>query len=130
MRGSSARSLCTLAVFVLAALVLGASSAAAQPSIVNGVVKDGSGGGYPLYARIDITGPDYSATIFNDPLSGYYSIGVPDGATYHFVVTSQIPGYNGGVADVPVNVEIVTDPPGIVQNFDLHADGALCNAPG
>ena len=62
MRGRSARSLFAIAVLALGALVLGASGAAAQSSIVNGVVKDGSGGGFPLYARIDITGPDYSTT--------------------------------------------------------------------
>jgi hypothetical protein len=131
MRGSSARSVFAIAILVVGALVLGASGAAAQSSIVNGVVKDGSGGGFPLYSRIDVTGPDYSATIFNDPLNGYYSISLPDGASYHFVVTSQIPGYNTGVADVPVNVpEITTDPPGIVQNFDLTVDAGLCIAPG
>ncbi len=131
MRGCSRGSVFTIAVLVLGALVLGVSGAAAQSSIVNGVVKDGSGGGFPLYARIDVTGPDYSNTIFNDPLTGYYSISLADGATYHFVVTSQIPGYNQGVADVPVNVpDIVNDPPGIVANFDLTVDSGLCIAPG
>ena len=130
MRGSSARSLFAIAAIAIGALVLGASGLLAQSSIVNGVVKDGSGEGFPLYARLDITGPSFSATIFNDPVTGYYSISLPDGATYHFVVTSQIPGYNPGIADVPVNVEIANDPPGIVQNFDLHVDSGLCIAPG
>jgi len=70
MRGSSRRSLFTLAVLVLSALVLGVSGAAAQSSIVNGVVKDGSGGGFPLYARIDITGPDYSVAFDSDSIDG------------------------------------------------------------
>lgn len=130
MRGRSARSLFTIAAIFAGALVLGASSLAAQSSIVNGVVSDGSGGGFPLYAQLEITGPGFSATIFNDPVSGYYSISLPDGATYHFVVTSQIPGYNPGSADVDVNLPVAEDPPGIVANFALTVDAGLCIAPG
>ena len=131
MRGRSAKSFFAIAAVVVGALILGASGASA--SIVNGVVKDGSGGGFPLYARLDISGPGFDTTIFNDPLTGYYSIDLPDGASYHFVVTSQIPGYNQGAADVAVNVPATQspeDPPGIVVNFDLTVDAGLCIAPG
>ena len=128
MRGRSAKRLFAIAAVVVGVLLIGASSASA--SIVNGVVKDGSGGGWTLYARLHITGPEFDATIYNDPLTGYYSIDLPDGATYHFTVVSQIPGYNPGIADVDVNVAATDDPPGIVQNFDLGADASVCTAPG
>ncbi len=50
-----------------------------EPSLsvlVNGVVKDGSGQGWPLYAKIVISGPSGfpGATRFTDPVTGYYSI--------------------------------------------------------
>ncbi len=48
-------------------------------------MKDGSGGGWPLYANIKITGP--GAPTFNiqtDPVTGYYSIVLVQGLTYTF----------------------------------------------
>ena len=45
-------------------------------SLLNGVVRDGSGGGWPLYARV--TGQRLrsfgSTTLFTDPVTGYYGI--------------------------------------------------------
>ena len=104
--------------------------------VVNGVVKDGSGAGWPLYAKIDITGPAGfpGATVYTDPVTGYYSLPLPAGFTYHFVITSQIPGYNQTVADVNVPVPGVrnspNDPPGFVANFSLTVDAGVCIAPG
>jgi hypothetical protein len=103
--------------------------------LVNGVVKDGSGGGWPLYARIDITGPAGfpGATLYTDPQNGYYSITLAAGYTYHFVVTSQIPGYNVLAQDVDVPIPPArspSDPPGVVANFSLTVDAGLCIAPG
>ncbi|HEY7031048.1 MAG TPA: carboxypeptidase regulatory-like domain-containing protein, partial [Thermomicrobiales bacterium] len=103
--------------------------------VVNGVVKDGSGAGWPLYARIDITGPEGfpGATLYTDPKLGYYSITLAAGFTYHFVVTSQIPGYNVLSQDVNVPVPVLQlpdDPPGFVANFSLTVDAGVCTAPG
>src|SRR5262249_23981263 len=80
--------------------------------LVNGTLKDGSGAGWPLYARLDITGPNGfpCATLYTDPLNGYYSITLPAGFTYHFVVTSLIPGYNVLSQDVNVPVPPVRAP--------------------
>lgn len=102
--------------------------------VVNGTVKDGSGAGWPLYSRIDLTGPNGfpPTTLFTDPVSGYYSITLPAGFTYTFTVTSQIPGYNALVMDVfvPVPGSAPTDPPAFVQNFTLTVNAAACVAPG
>ena len=38
--------------------------------VVNGIVKDGSGAGFPLYARIDITGPPASRARRSTPTRG------------------------------------------------------------
>ena len=103
-------------------------------TIMNGVVKDGSGGNWPLYARLDITAKGFSDTLFTDPVSGYYSLTIPAGFTYHVLVTSVIPGYNPKVADVFVPVPAAApaphDPLAFVQNFNLTVDAALCTAPG
>ena len=106
-------------------------------TVVNGVVKDGSGAGWPLYAKLDITGPVGfpPTTVYTDPVSGYYSLVVPAGFTYHFVVTSQIPGYNPASGDVVVPVpgsghHAPNDPPGFVANWNLTVDAGVCNAPG
>ena len=40
-------------------------------------VKDGSGHGWPLYARLEVSGPirlSRSKALFTDPVTGYYSI--------------------------------------------------------
>jgi hypothetical protein len=103
--------------------------------LVNGTVKDGSGAGWPLYARIDITGPPGfpGATLFTDPNNGYYSITLAAGYVYHFMITSLLPGYNVLQQDVNVPIPPLrspNDPPGVVANFLLTVDAGLCIAPG
>ena len=58
--------------------------------LVNGVVKDGSGQGWPLYAKIVVSGPSGfpGATLFTDPVTGYYSITLVAGADYAFAVSA------------------------------------------
>jgi hypothetical protein len=99
--------------------------------LVNGVVKDGSGEGWPLYARIHITAPGYGGkVIYTDPVTGYYSIILVGSVTYNFEVSAVSPGYITQNVSVPVNVAAPADPGGIVQNFDLLADLVSCSAPG
>jgi N-acetylneuraminic acid mutarotase len=94
-----------------------------SPSVtVSGTVTDGSGHGWPLYARIDVAGkpggPD-----FTDPITGHYSIKLPANATYDVTFTSQLTGY-----------QVVHDTIG-VGGTDLGHDVAIpvtsdCTAPG
>ena len=96
-----------------------------QTVVVTGAVHDASGGGWPLYARVDV-GPDggpFEATAFTDPVTGAYSVAVEAGATHHFTVSAVSNGYAPAVADVPT-------PGDTVRDFDLLADLRACSAPG
>ena len=100
--------------------------------LVNGVVKDGSGQGWPLYAKIVVSGPNGfpGATLFTDPVTGYYSITLVAGADYAFAVSAVSPGYaaGGGPVSLPATAA-ANAPDGLVASWSLYA-GAPCNAPG
>ena len=98
---------------------------AAAPSVlVNGTVKDGSGGGWPLYAKVVITAPGAPTyTVYTDPVTGYYSQTLVQGITWSFAITA--PGYLPGGGSLPLNP---TQP--IVSNWTLTVDANACNAPG
>ena len=98
--------------------------APAPTVVVNGVVKDGSGGGWPLYAKIVVTGAGAPTfTIWTDPVTGYYSLTLVTGTSYTFAVTS--PGYNTGGGVLPL---IAAAP--VVANWTLTVEPLACNAPG
>jgi hypothetical protein len=86
---------------------------------VQGTVTDGSGHGWPLYARIDISGvPD---PVFTDPVTGAYSVELPSGSPVDFTVNAVGPGYNP-------EVRSVTAPS--IEDFALTIDTVACTAPG
>ncbi len=101
--------------------------------LVNGLVKDGSGEGWPLYAKIDISaaGGFPGASLYTDPLTGYYSLSLYQGLTYNFVVTAMSPGYlpGGGPLSLPPPPSAPGAPGGVVANWLLNV-GATCDAPG
>ena len=91
---------------------------------VSGTVTDGSGHGWPLYARIDITSASTEPLVaYTDPVSGAYAADLPDGIAYTFVVTAVGPGYVSGGGPV------TTAGSPVVANWTLIV-GALCSAPG
>ncbi|MEV8378067.1 S8 family serine peptidase [Kribbella sp. NPDC056861] len=66
---------------------------AAAPTVsVGGTVTDGSGHGWPLYAKVSVEGPG-GVFDYTTPTNGRYSFKVPSSATYTLKVESQIPGY-------------------------------------
>ncbi|MEU7843242.1 S8 family serine peptidase [Micromonospora sp. NPDC049114] len=72
----------------------------ANPSVtVSGRVTDGSGHGWPLYARIEVTGRP-GGPVFTDPATGRYSFTVPGDTTYRLTVTARYPGYRTITRDV------------------------------
>ncbi|MEU8261528.1 S8 family serine peptidase [Micromonospora sp. NPDC048999] len=78
------------------------------PSVtVSGTVTDGSGHGWPLYARVSVTGPSGVST-YTKPNNGRYSFTLPAGATYSIKVESQYPGYQTVTKDVVVGSKNVT----------------------
>jgi Carboxypeptidase regulatory-like domain/Kelch motif len=89
---------------------------------LSGKVTDGSGHGWPLYTRIEITGRP-GGPIYTDPVTGEYSVSIPANATYSVEYTATLPGY-----------EVVTDTI-TVGGTDLTHDVAIpiqatCTAPG
>jgi len=94
---------------------------AIPPATVDGTVRDGSGHGWPLYARLEVEGFQFEDVLFTDPVSGYYSITLPQGVPFAFTVKAE----GGGYLDV---ARVVT--PGTTENFTLSIDAVACTAPG
>jgi hypothetical protein len=115
--------------------VLGGLAASQLPAgdnpanLLNGVVRDGSGADWRLYARLRISSPGFEAVVFTDPVTGYYAATLEANVLYTIEVDAVGPGYEQTVEDVLV-VAPVSAPDGQVQNFDLTADAAACAAPG
>ncbi len=64
-----------------------------KPSVhLTGTVTDGSGHGWPLYTRIEITGLP-SGPIYTDPATGHYSVSLPQNDIYQVKFTATLPGY-------------------------------------
>ncbi len=115
-----------LAAAMCIALAGGVSFAAESGAIVHvsGTVTDGSGQGWPLYARIEITSASTDPVVaFSNPLTGAYSVDLTGSTAYTFVVTAQVPGYVAGGGPV------VTAGAPIVADWPLSVNG-LCGAPG
>ncbi|GAB4500570.1 MAG: hypothetical protein Fur0035_01100 [Anaerolineales bacterium] len=94
--------------------------AAAATSTISGVVTDAATG-WPLYARLDISGYP-GGPVFTDPVTGAYSIDLVAGS-YVFGVTALSGGYTS--ASVPLVVAA-----NATQDFALAADLLSCSAPG
>ena len=79
--------------------------------------------GWPLYAKITVAGvPD--GTLWNDPVTGYYEVTLPEGSTYDFTIEAWVGGY------LPYNVSIGPLAGNTEENFYLDANLATCSAPG
>jgi subtilisin family serine protease/N-acetylneuraminic acid mutarotase len=73
-----------------------------QPNVtVSGRVLDGSGHGWPLYARIEVAGRP-GGPIFTNPATGAYSFDVPGNTTYRVTTTALYPGYTPKTEDIAV----------------------------
>jgi carboxypeptidase family protein len=91
---------------------------------VRGVVTQGSGHSWPLYARLAISASGYSRTVFTDPFTGAYSVSLFQGVPYTFTVNAFSAG------DVPIMQAVTPSSADVVQDFVLEADLAACFAPG
>ncbi|MFC6162341.1 S8 family serine peptidase [Kribbella jiaozuonensis] len=107
---------------------------------VGGTVTDGSGHGWPLYAKVSVEGPG-GVFDYTTPSNGRYSLKVPSGAAYSLKVESKYPGYqtvsqpitvgSGNLTkniSVPVTADSCTTAPGykygsdgVYQTFDSGA---------
>jgi subtilisin family serine protease/N-acetylneuraminic acid mutarotase len=91
-------------------------------SVLRGKVVDGSGHGWPLYARIDIDGYP-GGPVYTDPVTGAYSVELAQETTYRLEVTATVDGYGTGTR----TLELPADPG--TQDFALVAT-APCDTPG
>jgi len=90
---------------------------------VSGVVTDGSGHGWPLYATVSVAG-DPNGTVYTNPKTGAYSIVLPQQSDYKVTVTPVYPGYQPTETTVSLGTSATT------QNFTVDADQIACAAPG
>lgn len=94
------------------------------PSLtLSGVVSDGGGQGWPLYARVEIAGYP-NGPIFTNPATGEYRLDLFIGQSYSLVVSAVNGGY------VPASRSFTLAEATRVQNFALLPDQADCSAPG
>ena len=94
---------------------------------LSGVVKDGGvfegpKHGYPLYAKITVTGPDGEQIVYSDPFTGAYEVMIETEVEYTIKVEAQLSGY------IPY-LETFTVTEATVKNIDLNV-AASCTAPG
>ncbi len=93
---------------------------------LSGTVTDGSGHGWPLYAKITIAG-DPRGPVYTDPAGGHYRVDLPTGATYTLhVVAAGAPGYTS--QDVQVTLGNAAS--GVRQDVRLPVAADRCTAPG
>ncbi|GAA4452774.1 S8 family serine peptidase [Phytohabitans houttuyneae] len=91
---------------------------------VSGAVTDGSGHGWPLYAKVSVAGPSGAAD-YTNPTNGRYSLTLPAGGTYTLTFFPQYPGYQ------TVTKEVVVGTRNVVENVSLPVTLASCStAPG
>ncbi|GLY98426.1 hypothetical protein Acsp02_56800 [Actinoplanes sp. NBRC 103695] len=88
-------------------LALNFALAPAQMVKLSGTVKDGSGHGWPLYAKVEVTGRP-GTPIYTDPLTGSYSVDLPADTTYAVKATPVYPGYTPATAEAVVGTAPAT----------------------
>lgn len=94
---------------------------------LSGVVKDGgmlegAKHGYPLYAKITLTGPDGAEIFYSDPFTGAYEAMIETDVEYTLKVEAFLYGYTP-------YFETFTATGAVVKNIDLNI-AATCTAPG
>ncbi|WP_069463246.1 carboxypeptidase regulatory-like domain-containing protein, partial [Actinacidiphila rubida] len=91
--------------------------------VVSGTVSDASGHGWPLAAAITVDGYP-GAAVPTDPVTGRYSVRLPDNGTYALHVASTLPGYTAADGTVAVGTRDVR------HDVTLATDVTTCSAPG
>ncbi|HEX3790843.1 MAG TPA: carboxypeptidase regulatory-like domain-containing protein [Pseudonocardiaceae bacterium] len=96
----------------------------AQPRVVvSGVVRDGSGHGWPMYAQVQVAGQPTTA-VYTDPTTGHYQLSVPANATYSVQVDPVYTGYVAASAPVTVGAGNVG------HDVSVPVDASTCSALG
>ena len=91
---------------------------------VSGLIRDGSGHGWPIYAKVNVDGAPAAAD-YSSPFNGRYRLQLPANNTYTLTIESQYPGYETLVETIQVGNG------NLVRDFDMLADTNACDtAPG
>ncbi|HEY1914337.1 MAG TPA: carboxypeptidase regulatory-like domain-containing protein [Streptosporangiaceae bacterium] len=99
--------------------------AALARATVHGTVKDGSGQGWPLYAKVTWTDPDgHTGSVFTDPATGAYKLSLVSSSTYTLQVSAVYSGYQVTTKRLQVGTSNMT------RNVALTVDPIACDAPG
>jgi len=91
---------------------------------LSGSIRDGSGHGHPLYAKISLISDHHNPTQFTDPFSGDYEIRVYKDVVYDLEITSEIEGYQR-IAET----QLIFDEQNAIRDYVLKVTPE-CNAPG
>jgi N-acetylneuraminic acid mutarotase len=96
---------------------------AQTPSVtVSGVVTDGSGQGWPLYAKVTVPGTPVST--YTSPTTGAYSLTLPQGGSYPLTVDPVLAGYKEATRTV------TTASASLQEDFSVPVDATACSAAG
>jgi len=88
--------------------------------IVSGTVRDATTN-WPLYASVNIT-PYPSGAIWTDPVTGFYTVTLPENSAVTFSVAAWTPGYI-------TTSRTFTVTGNRTENFNLSIDALSCTAP-
>lgn len=95
-----------------------------QPLVtLSGTVVDGSGHGWPLYAKVSLPGVPVDP-VFTSPITGEYEFVLPADSTYTVTATAQYPGYLPATEDVAVGSTDAT------HDIAMLVDVGACTALG
>jgi len=90
---------------------------------ISGIITDGGGHGYPLYARVSLEDGETAYIAYTDPFSGAYSLNVTGDVTYQMHIEAVIPGYLAEETEItPAANETI--------NAALEVDAFRCTAQG
>ena len=101
--------------------VLNIALDAAPTGTLSGTVTDGSGHGFPLYARVNVAGT--TLFTYTNPVDGTYAFDLPLDTYAVITVDAQYPGYQQGWREVQLSGDQVED-------FNLEVDALSCVANG
>jgi hypothetical protein len=91
---------------------------------LSGTINDGSGHGYPLYAKISLVSEHHNPITFTEPLSGAYKVKVYKDTVYNLEIKSEIQGYQ----DIR-ETQLIFDEQNAIRDYSLKVTSE-CNAPG
>jgi N-acetylneuraminic acid mutarotase len=89
---------------------------------LSGKVTDGSGAGWPLYAKVSVPGTATSS--YTNPRTGGYTLSVPEDNTFTLDASPVYPGYQ------QASQEVQTGTGNLTQDLSAQVNSQACSAPG